>query len=853
MHLTSGQTLAASRPRAPRPHSRPQLFQTPLSSALPFLLLLLPPALHAVVVRGTVTDQLGAAVPGARVQLVQGTNSNASAVSNPDGSFEIRSGASGRFTLFTSAPTFAPNVGVSFFGGRTDIVLQTVVLSPGEIRTEVSVLEDGTPTPLAQLTAPVTLIPRDNLLTRVGVVDDLRQSPGVQVVQTGQYGGLTSLFVRGGNSDANKILFDGIPAEDIGGTFDFGTVSSTGLAAPWSEPSPGAALEIYRGPNSALFGSDSVASVVSLSTPRGASVKPVLTYSGDAGNLHTWRNEATVSGTHNRADYLLAYSRFDSSNALPDDRYHASTAAANLGFNLTSSSELRLTLRNADSAQGLPNAYDFYHLVQIGKLSDQDLYAGLTAENTTAVGWHNLVRYGIARKREQAAYFGAQGNFLTFPNPFSPGKTYSGYFGNLTTIRGANGYTATGQAVLYGGAARDQDSNRDQLYFQSDYTTRRRLTALFGFRYDNERGSFNLPAYGSAQQIQRTNYQFNLQLGADVKNRLFLSLGGSVQKNHLYGIAGTPRFGLAWVPVRPDARRLFHGTKFRINAATGVQEPSLSTEFYSLNRTLLALGDTADIARYRVDPLGPERSRTLDLGVDQSLIGEKLVLKAGYFHNQFSHQLEYIGSGDLQTYFNFTPDAAFKKFFYGAVLNSQAFRAQGLESELQYQPAPRIFLRAGYTYLLTRVEQSFSGDATAALGGYAATNPNLPGIPIGSSSPLIGARPFRRPPHTAFFSAQYTGQKWTAALKGAGASRADDSTFLAYADPAQGNSLLLPNRNLDFGYVKLDAYGTYTATRRITAFADLSNLLNNQHIGPIGYPGLPFTFRTGLKLRLGGD
>jgi iron complex outermembrane receptor protein/vitamin B12 transporter len=67
------------------------------------------------------------------------------------------------------------------------------------------------------------------------------------------------------------------------------------------------------------------------------------------------------------------------------------------------------------------------------------------------------------------------------------------------------------------------------------------------------------------------------------------------------------------------------------------------------------------------------------------------------------------------------------------------------------------------------------------------------------------------------------------------------------------NTLLLPNRDLDFGYVKLDAGGTYTTAHHITVFAQVDNLLNNQHIGPIGFPGLPLTFRSGLKLRLGGD
>ena len=832
---------------------RPRRHAPPFSirPALTLIAFSLSPLLaRGVVVRGTVTDQLGVPVAGARVQLIQGKQTASFAMSTSDGTFEIRSGDSGRFLLLTSAITFAPNIGTDFYGGKTDVVLRSVVLSPDEVRTVVSVTATGTPTPLEQLTAPVTLIPRDDLATRIGLIDDLRQSPGVNVVQTGQAGSVTSLFVRGGNSDANKVLVDGIPAEDVGGGFDYGTVASTGLAGPGT----GSAIEFYRGPNSALYGSDSLASVVNLSTPRGSSLRPVLNYSGDAGNLHTWRDEAIVSGTHRRADYLLAYSRFDTSNALPHDRYHSSTAAANVGYNLSASTQLRLTIRNADSAGGLPNGFDLYGLVQDGKQSDQDLYSGATVENTTLGGWHNLVRYGIARKREQAAYFGG-GNFLTFPNPFpSPDgpTTYSGYFGNIVTLRGANGYSTTGQAELFS-TNRDQDSNRDELYFQSDVNFRHHITALFGFRYENERGSFNIPAYAQNQALQRTNFEYNLQLQGDLKNRLFYSFGGSLQKNHLYGIAGTPRLGLAWIAVRPEAHRYFHGTRLRANAATGVQEPNLATEFSSLYSTLLALGYAADIAAYKVTPLGPQRSRTFDAGIDQNLIGDKLVFKGGYFHNQFSHNLEFVGSGDLQTYFGFTPEKSAIAFFYGAELNSQAFRAQGLETELQYQPVSRLFFRGGYTYLATLVEQSFSSDATAARGGFPSTNPNLPGIAIGSTSPFIGSRVFRRPPHTAYFSAQYTAQKWTAAMKGAIASRADDSTFLGGFDPAFGNTLLLPNRNLDFGYTKLDLYGTYAATHHVSVFTDLSNLLSNQHIGPIGYPGLPFTVRAGLKLRLGGD
>jgi alpha-amylase len=130
---------------------------------------------------------------------------------------------------------------------------------------------------------------------------------------------------------------------------------------------------------------------------------------------------------------------------------------------------------------------------------------------------------------------------------------------------------------------------------------------------------------------------------------------------------------------------------------------------------------------------------------------------------------------------------------------------------------------------------------------------NLPGIPIGALSPLVGSRPFRRPPSTGFFAAEFTFNRFSAAMKDAFAGRSDDSTFQLNNDRNHGNTLLLPNRNLDFAHAKLDFNAVVTATSRITLFTQLDNLLGQQHIGPIGYPGLPFTIRAGMKFRIGGD
>lgn len=828
---------------------KPQSFPTRRTCLLAGLTLAMGVPAGAVVVRGRVTDPLGKALGGARVQLVESGRVVSTAYAGPDGSYELRSGDAGRFTLLGSAGGYLPGIGQDFYGGTTDVVPMNVVLSTTTVQQQVSVTASGVPTPLQQLTAPVALIGPEDLATRVGLVSELRQSPGVVVVQSGQSGSVTSLFVRGGPSDGNKVLVDGVPAEDVGGGFDWGTVSSTGLAR----------VELYRNPNSALYGSDSQAGVISLTTPRGDTLKPVLHYSGDAGTLHSYRNEVTAGGTLQKLDYFGGFSRFDTSNALPNDQYHNTTAVANLGYDLFKGASVRGTVRYGATAEGIPGPYGFYGLTVPAKEGDQDLYGNVTVEDRTQGDWHNLLRYGIARKREQAAYFGSVGNPVTFNfgTAASP-YLYTEYFGNPTTIHGANGYAVTGQAEIFN-SDNQQVSNRDELYYQSDYTFPKHVTALFGFRYENERGRFLDADYGEDQRLQRTNYEWNLQFQGDVASRVFYSVGGSLQKNHLYGYAGEPRFGLAWVPVRPGPGR-FRGTKLRGNLATGVQEPSLATEFDSLYRELNVLGDSSDIRLYGVAPLGPERSRSADVGLDQSLYGQKLKVSVDYFHNQFSHQLEYVASGDLQTYFGFriaNPQLLANPYlaFYGAELNSLAYRAQGGELAVEWQAPKGFFVRGGYTYLDAVVSQSFAGDVTAAKQGVPTENPLFPGVPLGGTSPLVGARPFRRPPHTGFFDVAYTRGKLNVMLKGALASRADDSTYLngLALDTSGGNTLLLPNRDLDWGWAKLDLGGTYRVRSAVSVFVQLENLLNDQHIAPIGYPALPLTARAGVKVRLGGD
>jgi iron complex outermembrane receptor protein/vitamin B12 transporter len=173
----------------------------------------------------------------------------------------------------------------------------------------------------------------------------------------------------------------------------------------------------------------------------------------------------------------------------------------------------------------------------------------------------------------------------------------------------------------------------------------------------------------------------------------------------------------------------------------------------------------------------------------------------------------------------------------------------GVEATAESGIGRYLFLRGGYTYLDAVIQRSYTNDDLALLGPVPAYN----GIPIGPYSPLVGARPFRRPPHTGFFTASYSRSRLTLLFSSAFASRSDDSTFLAGYDVNFGNSLLLPNRNLDSGYAKIDLGGSMRLRDWLGAYALAENLTDIQQIAPIGFVSLPTSVRVGLKFQWGRE
>ncbi len=783
---------------------------------------------------GTVKDPLGAIVPGATVELLEGTNLVKTTVADEAGNYFFEAPAAARYRIRATAPTFQATTSDPIYVSTSAKAELDITLATQTLTQQVSVTATATPTPVAQIGASVTVLNAEDYRQFTEVQQPLRLIPGLQVTQTGQMGGTTGLSIRGGNTDANKVLIDGVPVNDIGGAVEFANLATVGIQK----------IEVLREPDSALYGSDALAGVVNLTTARGATRLPLFTYAVDSGNFSTLHQELTGSGVVRQFDYYGAFDRLDSRNNLPNDAFHNGTYAGNFGWDPNPANDLRFTIRHLTLSAGQPNGVLLFGIPDDAATKAQNSYYSGVWNNQATTSWHNQIRYGGQRLRSQYDDFAATG----IPDPAGSGN----FLGAPVTIQGANGYSVSGQAIFqYAGAYPNQTltyTDRDSVYAQTDYRFSPHLLALGGFKYEAERGSTTLTGPPpSTNAISRGNYSYTLQVSGDLRNRLYYNLGSGLEDNGLFGFAATPRASLAYYLARPSANSFLSGTKLHGSFGKGIKEPSVFQQTSSLFDILAALPNGNDlISQFHVAQIGAENSRTFDGGIDQELWSGRARMGLTYFHNEFTNGVEYVPQAAL--FALGVPEANLSALKNGAYVNSQAFRSQGLEFEAEYKINNHLFARGGYTYIDAAVQHSFSNDAFCPSCNQ---NPNFPGVDIGAFSPLVGARPFRVAPHTGYFGLNYTQSKFFSSLTGTLVSRRDDSDFLYDANFA--STLLLPNRNLDGAYQRLDLSGGYQITSRVTAYANMQNLLSEHYAEAFGFPSLPFTFRSGVKINFGGE
>src|SRR2546425_6988262 len=270
-------------------------------------------------IAGTVLDPDRAAVPRTTVSLLKA-----------DGAEVERTITDSRGHCEFKQPCFVEcrtEVRVAGFQTQTQPADQKViVLGLAPVQEKVVVTATRTETPTEQIGASVTVISGEQIEQQQQLLagDVLRQVPGLTVIRSGGLGTTTSVFSRGGNFDYNKVLLDGIPLNEPGGRFEFSSLAAGNLDR----------IEIVRGPQSALFGSDAMASVIQFFSRHGEQEykRPHFALNFDAGNYKTFHGGADLNGAIGGFHFGIRFYPPNNHKQKTKQNFRDSTGSAHFGF-----------------------------------------------------------------------------------------------------------------------------------------------------------------------------------------------------------------------------------------------------------------------------------------------------------------------------------------------------------------------------------------------------------------------------------------------------------------------------------------------------------------------------------------
>jgi len=269
-----------------------------------------------------------------------------------------------------------------------------------------------------------------------------------------------------------------------------------------------------------------------------------------------------------------------------------------------------------------------------------------------------------------------------------------------------------------------------------------------------------------------------------------VSASGGVRFEHndSFGGAAVPRGSIAVVAHRSTGT--LGQTRLKASAGTGIKEPTILQSF-SLNDFFLGNPD-----------LQPERSRTIDAGIEQRLIDDRAKIEFTWFDN---HYRDIISTRTL----SFNP-------YRSQYFNIGESRARGIELTGEIVPATSVRLRGGYTLTASEVVESEAAD---------------------NSVFAVGEWLFRRPRHAGFIEASWTDRHLSLDLFGSIIGSRVDSDF----------SSLEPPINLNEGHTTWDVRASYQISRRLAVTAAIDNLTDAEYMEPLGYPALGRSLRAGIR------
>jgi vitamin B12 transporter len=452
----------------------------------------------------------------------------------------------------------------------------TVELNP------VVVTATRAPRLAADVPALVTVLSGADLRERgiTTVFEALRDVPGATVVQTGGFGGLTSLFLRGGQSNYVKVLVDGVPLNQPGGAFDFANLAIDNVDR----------IEVLRGPASVLYGSDAVAGVVQIFTRRGGGPRTgEMTLGGGTYGTLDW--DAQTSGGSGNASYSFGVSRLTSNGIYAFNNEYRNTLASGL-IRLAPDprTDATLTVRYHDdtfhfptNGAGVPQDHNQYNFgsgptvgLDVGHFFTSRLEARLLlTTNDAGVGYDN--------------------------QPDSPAD--SNLYHSLDGFRRSSADLRAnlhlpGGSVVTAGAALEQEHDRSTNVCASSF------------------GDCTTPPVDTS----RWNGALYAQVVSDVAQRISLVAGLRLEDNQRFGTFGTYRAGAVY--------RLPSGTRIRVTVGNSFREPT----FYENFSTGYSIGNP---------DLKPEHARSWEVGLEQSVAHGRAMFFATLFDQRFVDLIDY--------------------------------------------------------------------------------------------------------------------------------------------------------------------------------------------------------------------
>ncbi len=617
---------------------RPSLFL----SFLLFPLVVL--AQSSATLSGTLSDPSGAAIAGARVIATPVDSSTAvvSGASGSDGHYELALSPT-HWRIRIEHPSFA-RVEQEFelaAGARQE---WSPRLQLERLAATVLVTAQAEPIAAEHASSPVSVLTRAEIDQRqeTYLADALLSTPGVALARLGRAGGITTLFLDGGNSNFTKVLVDGAPLNEPGGSLNFSAFTLDNIEK----------VEIIRGASSALFGTDAMTGVVQVFTRRGTTAKPMLELLGEGGSFESGRGAAHLSGVFRQFDYAVAAGRFQTSGEGPNDFFRNTTFSGNFGWSFTQENQLRLTLRSNANDAGVPGQTSLIPVDRDHHNALRDFSTSLAWDFTTGPRWHHRLAGHEAYVRQR--FEDPSSDFCLSTPPFPCDFPF--------TVR--------------------NQFNRAGFQAQSSYLAGA-AGVTFGYQVEIENGFF------SGQHGYRNNQGGYLEARYQFGPRLTVVAGARAEANDSFGTRVVPRAGAAYA-LRLGSSGLWGATRLRFSYGLGIKEPSLSQSF------------AQDSCFPGNAGLRPERSRSIHYGADQFLAGDRVRVSVDGFHNRFRDIVSFAFGQFPGT----PPPPATCPFGFGSFFNTDLARARGVNTSVEAKPLRWLRLGGHYSYVDSRVLRS---------------------------------------------------------------------------------------------------------------------------------------------------